>query len=49
MKEQFERAEMDIIIFETEDVITASGAGGYTPIEDETPIIDPFNPGPGTP
>lgn len=33
MKEKFEKAEMEIIEFETEDVITAS---------DELPGVDPF-------
>lgn len=40
MKEKFEKAEMEIIEFDTEDVITASG--GFTPGDDETPIVDPF-------
>lgn len=37
MKEKFERAEMEIIEFETEDVITTSGV--FTPGENELPIF----------
>ncbi len=40
MKEKFENAEMEIIEFETEDVITASG--GHIPGENELPGYDPF-------
>ncbi len=35
MKEKFEKAEMEVIEFETEDVITASGGN-------ELPGVDPF-------
>ncbi len=38
MKEKFERAEMEIVEFETEDVITTSGV--YTPGENELPLVD---------
>lgn len=40
MKEKFERAEIEIIEFETEDVITTSGI--HVPGENELPGIDPF-------
>ena len=35
MKEKFEKAEIEIVEFETEDVITTSGGGGAidTPFE----------------
>lgn len=35
MKEKFEKAEIEIVEFETEDVITTSGGGGVidTPFE----------------
>lgn len=39
MKEKFEKAEIEIIEFETEDVITTSG---HIPGENELPGIDPF-------
>lgn len=39
MKEKFERAEIEVIEFETEDVIATSG---HTPGENELPPIDPF-------
>lgn len=39
MKEKFEKAEMEVIEFETEDVITASG--DIVPGENETPPIIP--------
>ncbi len=39
MKEKFEKAEIEIIEFETEDVITASGR---VPGEDELPGVDPL-------
>lgn len=41
MKEKFERAEMEIVEFETEDVITTSAV--YTPQENELPIVDPLD------
>ena len=31
MKEKYEAAEMEVVEFETEDVITSSGAGINTP------------------
>lgn len=37
MKEAYEVAEMEIIEFETEDVITASGIGGID-------VVDPNQP-----
>lgn len=40
MKEKFEKAEIEIIEFETEDVITASG--GHVSGEDELPGVDPL-------
>ncbi len=40
MKEKFEKAEIEIIEFETVDVITTSG--GHIPGENELPGIDPF-------
>lgn len=39
MKEKFERAEMEIIEFETEDVITTSDV--FTAGENELPLVDP--------
>ncbi len=39
MKEIYEKAEIEIIEFETEDIITTSG---HTPVEDELPGIDPL-------
>ena len=39
MKEKFEKAEIEIVEFDMEDVITTSG---HTPVEDELPGIDPF-------
>lgn len=41
MKEKFERAEMEIIEFETEDVITTSNI--HIPSENELPPIDTLN------
>lgn len=38
MKERYEKAEMEIIEFETEDVITTSGV--HNPEENETPGVD---------
>lgn len=42
MKELFEKPEMEIIRFQTEDVITASNGGDLDDLE--TPIDNPFNP-----
>ncbi len=39
MKEKFVKAEIEVIEFEVEDVITASG---FVPGENELPMIDPF-------
>ena len=36
--EKYERAEMEIIEFEAEDVITASGGGGFGWEEEEDPF-----------
>lgn len=40
MKEKLEKAEIEIVEFDTEDVITTSS--GHTPVEDELPGVDPF-------
>lgn len=40
MKEKWEKAEIEIVEFETEDVITTSTY--HTPGENELPGIDPF-------
>lgn len=40
MKEKWEKAEIEIVEFETEDVITTSTY--HTPGEDETPGVDPL-------
>ena len=40
MKEKWEKAEIEIVEFETEDVITKSSY--HTPGENELPGIDPF-------
>ncbi len=40
MKKKFEEAEIEIIEFETGDVITASG--GRVPGEDELPGVNPL-------
>ena len=40
MKEKWEKAEIEIVEFETEDVITTSG--NHIPEENELPGIDPF-------
>lgn len=42
MKEKFEKAVIEIIEFETEDVITASNEYSHIPGENELPGIDPF-------
>lgn len=39
MKEKWEKAEIEIVVFATEDVITISD---HTPGENELPGVDPF-------
>ncbi len=39
MKEKWEKAEIEIIEFDAEDVITTSG---HIPVENELPGVDPI-------
>lgn len=38
-KEKYERTELEITKFQTEDVICTSGIDGYDPEEDELPLV----------
>ena len=37
MKEKYEAAEMEVVEFETEDVITTSGDTGFDPVNPSEP------------